>query len=171
LSRWNRSTKGSEMRRLFVLVLATACTGAFADGESGRVKVCRDPTIDSIASKLKVVPLIGDVQFQANRTDDESLWISVSNLQHIGPSGECQVMAGTVTENKFGRPVPKKGSRWVGDATAAPGTWWGKNPTVETKTKIVGDYEVTSSSSSYDSSKGGQISSVPLRITALEDFK
>jgi hypothetical protein len=159
------------MQRLFALVLAMACTEAFADGESGRVKVCRDPAINSIASKLKEIPLVGRVLFQKNRYDTDNLWISVSDLQHIGPSGACQVMTGVVEENQFNKPPPKKGSQWVGEASAAPDTWWGMKPTTNTKTKIVGDYEITNSSSSYDNSKGGQISSVPLRITVLDDFK
>lgn len=157
------------MRYIIAAIALLLATSAFALGESGKIEVCRHPTIIAQADKSKVEiqePIFFKLSSE-NYNGDTDIWIEVSNQLTLGPKPSCVVADGKVTRNTKGGSLPKKGDTWKAEARAKPGQHWGQKPVV--KTVRVGNASATVEES--DPSKGGPIQSVTLRGRVLEDFK
>ncbi|WP_041420839.1 hypothetical protein [Sideroxydans lithotrophicus] len=158
------------IKEMIVAAFLIACTlPALADGEKGKVQICRDLKISSITDRSPVellAPIYLEKRIESYDGDTDQ-WIEIAQDIKLGAKPSCVTVEGIVTRNTQDKPAPKKGSIWKADANAKPGQWWGKKPVIK-KIKIDGKYETYEES---DPAKGGEIQTVALQGRALENFK
>lgn len=157
------------MKKLFIFICFAFPVVAFAEGESGKIQICRHPTITSSTDKYKVVlqDPIYFKKYQQNYNGDSDYLIEIDHEIKLNAKPSCIVTTGTVIRKTGKLSPPKKGSIWRADANAKPGQHWGKSPKVTSETIDNIEYTTTE----YEPSKGGEIQSVSLRGRILEDFK
>ncbi len=143
-----------------VVLLAVVSAPAFAaEPPSGKIEICRHPTITAQADHTKVniqEPVLFQLPSKSSYQGDSDLWIEVDKPFTIGKKPSCMTTIGKVTRNVKNKPLPKKGSTWQAEASAVPGQFWGKGP---------------DASGTLNPRTGGPIDSVTLRAKVLEDFK
>src|SRR5689334_16213326 len=106
------------MKALILFIWFAFPIVAFAEGESGKIQICRHPTITSVADKYKVV-LLDPILFMKTKNNyngDTDLWIEIDQEITLKAKPSCIVATGTVTRNTGNLPPPKKGSIWQAEA-------------------------------------------------------
>lgn len=81
------------MKWLFVIAFLSASSSSLAEGVSGKIEVCRHPTITTLADKAKVtiqVPIFFTL-YRNSYNGGHDLWIEINHVINLGakPTWTC----------------------------------------------------------------------------------